>query len=269
MLPNIKISLGHIGYIGLLFLPAFLVIENSFLQKWWIFFSSLSLLDLINLIYITNGKLEKLPYSFFSSTFMVLVGTLFFITIFFSISKSMTTVNFKIKFKELMLVVYSSFFFVFVYHLSNMWLSLEINNRERSLFINNLEIHHINYGISLLIIVPFLFKYVSRLSIADRKLNKLKWSSQYRKFSITEYQHYYQYQKLIYILKKLKFFGFVFIGFIYGTVFDECFYYMNEFRGEIQYDKLYLNDTVIIWVSLAIIGISFFIWFYSLKKQKV
>ena len=232
-LPNIKISLGHIGYMGLLFLPAFLIIENEFLQKWWIFFSSLSLLDLINLIYITNGKQEQLPYNFFSSTFLSILIMLFIITFFFGISKSITTVDFKIKFKELLTVVYSSLFFIFVYHISNIWLvSQEIENKDRSLFINNLEIHHINYGILLLIFVPFLFKYISRVS------------------------------------GKLKLLGFIFIGFIYGTVFDECFYYMNEFKSEDLYDKLYLNDIPIMLVSLIIMVISFFIWFYMLKKQK-
>ena len=230
---NIKISLGHISYMGLLFLPAYLVIENDLLQKLWIFFSSLSLLDLINLIYITNGKLEQLPYNFFSSTFLFILIILFFIVIFFAISKSITTVDFKTKFKDLLIVIYSSVFFVFIYHLSNIWLvSKNIKNIDRSLFINNLEIHHINYGIFLLIFVPFLFKYISRLS------------------------------------NKLKFLGFTFIGFIYGTVFDESFYYMNEFKTEIQYDKLYLNNIFILLISLIIMIVSFFIWFYILKKQK-
>jgi len=232
-LPNIKISLGHIGYIGLLFLPAFLIIENIFLQKWWIFFSSLSLLDLLNLIYITNGKSEQLPYDFFSSTFLFILIILFIITFFFGISKSITTIDFKIKFKELLTIVYSSLFFILIYHSSNIWLvSKGIENKDRSLFINNLEIHHINYGIFLLIFVPFLFKYISRLS------------------------------------NKLKLLGFIFIGFIYGTVFDECFYYMNEFKSENLYDKLYLNDITIMLISLIIMVISFFIWFYMLKKQK-
>ncbi|HIP62158.1 MAG TPA: hypothetical protein EYG98_06340, partial [Sulfurovum sp.] len=52
----LHLSLGHIGYLGLLLIPAFLVIENSFLQKLWIFFAGLALLDLPTLMYITNNK---------------------------------------------------------------------------------------------------------------------------------------------------------------------------------------------------------------------
>jgi len=229
----LKLSLGHIGYIGLLFIPAFLVIEKDILQKLWIFFSGLVLLDLQNLIYITNGKIEIIPTSFYSSIFLTIIICLFLITVFFGISKSITTIDFKIKFKNLLLVLYSSIFFIMVYHISNIWLvSKGVENRDRSLFIHGLEIHHINYGVILLIFVPFLFKYISRLS------------------------------------KKLQILGYSFIGFIYGTVFDECFYYMNEYKSEKQYDELYLNDIPIILISLIIMTISFFIWFFILKKQK-
>ena len=114
-----------------------------------------------------------------------------------------------------------------LYHSINI-LNRDIPNDERSIYIANLEIHHINIGIILLLWIPFLFKYLPRFS------------------------------KNIY--KKL---GYIFIGFIYGTVFDESFYYILQNLNDEQY-----FDITVTLFSFIIMLTSFFIWFYYLRKEK-
>lgn len=233
----LHISLGHIGYVGLLLIPAFLIIENEYLQKWWIFFSGLALLDLPVLMYITNDK--PIDNSIFSSSInLTILIFLFLITALYGISKSITSIDFITKKKDLWIVFFSSLFFISIYHGSNYYLKevAKKTNDERSIFIeyinsygilDRLEFHHINYGIILLVLVPFLFKYASNLS------------------------HIY------------RFLAYIFIGFIYGTVFDECFYYMLQSVNDEVY--FHLIPTI---ASLIIMGMSFIIWFYIIKKKK-
>ena len=134
--------------------------------------------------------------------------------------------------KNLLYIIFFISLTILFYHISNIWLySQGVANKDRSIFINNLEIHHIDYGVILLIFVPFLFKYFNKYS------------------------------------KKFYFFAYAFIGFIYGTVFDECFYYMNTYKSEEQFDKLYLNSISVMVISVIIIAVSFGSWFYFLKKK--
>lgn len=224
----LHISLGHIGYLGLLLIPAFLVIENKYLQKWWIFFSGLALLDLPVLMYITNNKPIDSSI-FFSSINLTILIFLFLITIFYGISKSITKIGFVANKKNLLIIFISSFIFMSIYHGTNYYLKeiMGILNEKRSIFIGGLEFHHINYGIILLTLVPFLFKYASRLS------------------SI--------YRFLVYI----------FIGFIYGTVFDECVYYMLQDINDVTYQY-----PIPILASVIIMCASFTLWFYIINRKK-
>lgn len=93
--------------------------------------------------------------------------------------------------------------------------------------INGLEFHHINYGIILLVIVPFLFNYL------------------------------YNFKS-----KKYKLLGYSFIGFIYGTVFDEAYYYMLQ---EIS-DNAYFEISTTL-ASLGIMILAFMIWFFVLQRK--
>ncbi|HIP13800.1 MAG TPA: hypothetical protein EYG73_13915 [Arcobacter sp.] len=225
---HLHISLGHIGYTGLLIIPAFLVIDKVFLQKLWIFFSTLALLDLPNLLYITNNQ----PINnslFFSSLTITILIILFFLATLLGTSKSVSSNPITTSWKDLRLVVLSSLVFIIIYHSINSINSIlrATPNDERSIYIANLEFHHINIGIILLLWIPFLFKYIPRLS------------------------------KKIY-----KILGYIFVGFIYGTIFDESFYYMLNNVSDDNY-----FDILITLTSLIITIISFYIWFYYLKKE--
>ena len=156
----LHISLGHIGYLGLLFIPAFCVIDKEILQRLWIFFSSLTLLDLQNMMYITNNQSFKNENIFFNSITLTMLIFLFLIVTIYGVSKSISSKNFITKWKDLIIVTSSSLLFIFIYHGINI-INREIPNKERSCYIGTLECHHINYGILLLIFVPFLFKYIS------------------------------------------------------------------------------------------------------------
>ena len=220
----LHISLGHIGYISLLLIPAFFVIDNMYFQKLWIFFSTLTLLDLPNLLYITNNQ----PINnsiFFSSLTIIILITLFFLANLLGISKSMLSTPVTTKYKDLIIVGLSSLVFIIIYHGLNNF-SRHIPNNERSIYIANLEFHHINIGIILLIWVPFMFKYISRIS------------------------------------KRIcKILGYIFIGFIYGTVFDESFYYMLQNVSDENYFNMLITST-----TLLITIVSFIVWFYYQKK---
>jgi hypothetical protein len=224
----IHISLGHIGYIGLLFLPAFLIIENNYLQKWWIFFSGLALLDLPTLVFITNGKPIENSI-FFSSISLTILFFLFLISTLYAISVPIKNKNLVVGKKDLYVVFISSLFFMIVYHGMNLYLKVikDIPNQERSFYIGGLEFHHINYGIILLILIPFIYKYTTKLSGA------------------------------------YSFLSYIFIGFIYGTVFDEAFYYMLQDVS----DDAYFHSIPII-ASLSITLFSFIFWRYSFLKKK-
>ena len=154
---TLHIHLGHIGYIILLLMPSFLVIENNFLQRTWVFFSGLAILDLLNLVYITNNYK---PDAFTGYTIIIFIFLIFF-AFTLSISKSITSKDFSIKKESLLIVFLSSLFFMIVYHCSNFYLNVieNIKNEDRSILIRGLEIHHINYGIVLLVFIPLFFKY--------------------------------------------------------------------------------------------------------------
>ena len=222
---SVYISLGHVGYLCLLLIPAFLIFEKELLQKIWIFFSGLALLDLIPMIYITNNR-SPYEYSFLNSTTLFIIIVLFLISTLYGISSSPNTKNLIVKTRDLLTVLYSSLFFIFIYHGTNI-LNRDIPNEERSVMINGLEFHHINYGIALLVIVPFLFKYI----------------------------YYFK-------SKKSKIFGYIFIGFIYGTVFDEAYYYMLQ---EVS-DDAYFEISIIL-ASLGIMALSLTIWFFILNRR--
>lgn len=224
----LHISVGHFGYMGLLFTPAFFVIENNFLQKIWIFFTSLTLLDLQNMMYITNDLSLNMDNIFFNSVNIIILMLLFLLVTLFGTSKSISSKGFVTKWKDLMIVMISSFIIILIYHAINL-LIREIPNEDRSCYIGGLECHHINYGILLLVIVPFIFKFVSRLDLVAFKV-----------------------------------LGYIFIGLIYGTVFDESFYYMLQDVSDNNY-----FDILVTLISIMIMLISFFIWFYYLIKVKM
>ena len=223
----LHLSLGHIGYLGLLLIPAFLAIENSFLQKLWIFFAGLALLDLPTLVYITNNK-DIDNSIFLSSINFTIIIFISLTAMLYSISKSQTSTNSIIRIRDLIIIFLSSAFFISLYHGVNYYLKeiKNIANIDRSVFIGNLEFHHINYGIILLVLVPFLFRYTSKLS------------------------GIYMYL------------GYIFIGFIYASVFDEAFYYMLQDVSDNAYFAILPN-----FISFSIMITSFTIWFFIVKKN--
>lgn len=111
----LHISLGHIGYLGLSLIPAFLVLEKESLQKIWIFFAGIALLDLIPMVYITNNK-SPYEYSFLNSSTIVIVFALFFLAILYGLSKSRNNKNLIVKAKDLLIVVSSSVISIAAYH---------------------------------------------------------------------------------------------------------------------------------------------------------
>jgi hypothetical protein len=147
----------------------------------------------------------------------------------YGVSKHTDTTRFKTQPKSIYLVFLSSLFFMLLYHGLNYYLKLYKNvpNEERSIFINGLEFHHINYGLIFLILVPFLFKYASHFT---------------KLFSSLTY---------------------LFIGFIYGTVFDECYYYMLSNMTDDAY--LYPN---IFFTQIICMSFVCLFWFYLLKKEE-
>jgi len=222
-----NISLGHIGYIGLLIVPFFLIFKFDIFKKLWIFFSALAILDLKNLIYITNEKIDKIYSHLFDSYSIAAITLLFLLTSYLTIAKDKDLISSKIK---LVYVFFSSIFFMFVYHFSNYYMKeiKHISNEDRSIMINGLEIHHINYGIILLVFLPIVLKIISKVS-----------------------------NKLALILLN------IYIGFIYGTVFDEAYYYMLKKVSDEAY--LYLS---VIGVQVLITIIIFALWKYFLVKAK-
>jgi hypothetical protein len=222
------ISLAHIGYFILLLIPSFCITNNSFFQKLWIFFSGLTILDLPPLMYIANNK-DIDPSIFTSSITFIIIIFLALISMIYGLSDLKQNIYTQIKSKNIILIFSSSLFFITLYHGSNYYLKIykNIPNEERSIFINGLEFHHINYGLTLLIFIPMLFKYASKLS----SLKAI----------------------LIYL----------FIGFIYGTIFDECYYYMlNDMT-----DDAYLYSSVI-GIQLLFMMIVFSLWYYINKREK-
>jgi uncharacterized membrane protein YqjE len=217
------------GYLGLLIVPAFLVIDEHFLQKLWIFFTGLTILDLPPLMYIVNSKMID-SYIYTSSITLTILAYLSLIAMLYGISKSTKSINVKTEPKIVLLVFSSSLFFAIAYHGLNFYLKNyeKIPNEERSIFINGLEFHHINYGLVLLVLVPFLFKYASKLS-------SLKATSMY-----------------------------LFISFIYGTVFDECYYYMLSDMT----DAAYLYPSVM-GIQLLFMIIVFAVWYYIIKRKSI
>ncbi|HHB52747.1 MAG TPA: hypothetical protein ENK75_06920 [Saprospiraceae bacterium] len=222
----LHITIGHIGYLGLLFTPAFLIFHNQRYKNLWIFFSTITLLDLQNMMYITNNESYIIGNVLFNSIMLSMLILIFIVAIVFDIFKDLYDTNWKTTRQELGGVVCSSLFFIIVYHGVNIFLK-EVPNEERSCYLGSLECHHINYGIVLLVFIPLVFKYVSKQSS-----------------------------------RKLKFLGLMYIGFVYGTVFDESFYYMLQDVN----DKSYFDFSVTSF-SLLIMLIALLIWFYNLRKE--
>ncbi len=182
---HFHISIGHLGYLILLSLHPFRI-------KWhpaWTAAATLALLDLLHLIYLTNDRTTP-PISRY--LIYMLGATLVLLLMVWTLEriKSDTFVSGQ----STIVVALSALITISTYHLINFYLKYvqHVPNEQRSIMIGGLEIHHINYGIILLVFVPLLFH-------ATKKSVNL-----------------------------LSVMSLVFIGFIYGTVFDESFYYMLD-----------------------------------------
>jgi len=161
------------------------------LQMHWIWMvsSTLALLDLLHLIYQTNDlKIPAWPQYALFS-----MGTILLLLI-LAIALSHIKQDITIDRQSTVVIALSAIIAMSVYHLINVYLKFvqHIPNEQRSIMIGGLEIHHINYGIILLAFVPLLF---------------------YAKEQITSI---------------FSFVILILIGLIYGTVFDESFYYILD-----------------------------------------
>ena len=180
----------HISIGHLAYLSLLILLPFRFQMHWiWMVSSTLALLDLLHLIYQTNDL--KIPsWSQYTLFIMGTVLLLLMLAIALSHIKQNTTVSRQ----STVVIAFSAVIAMSVYHLINVYLKFvqHVPNEQRSIMIGGLEIHHINYGIILLTFVPLLFYAKEKMA---------------------------------------NFFSFVIlilIGLIYGTVFDESFYYMLD-----------------------------------------
>ncbi len=222
---EVDIHLGNISYMCLLFLSIYLVKSINIIKSLWIFFSTLASLDMLALMYIKNNK--DIPINFlydFPILDIVLISLL--ITFF------VKNIDFKVDFlpkKAILIMFVFSLVTMFVYHASNYYLKVVKNvpNEDRSIFIGDLEFHHINYGLMLLIFVPLFFKLAQKIS------------------------------------SKLSFFIYAFIGFIYGTVLDESYYYILK---DVT-DEAYLYPRVVVIQLIFTLILFVYMYVVNLKEK--
>lgn len=197
---GIWMSITDVGYIVLFHLHIsighfayllLLILLPSRLQMHWIWMvsSTLALLDLLHLIYQTNDlKIPAWPHYA-----LFTMGAILLLLI-LAIALNHIKQDITIDRQATVVMALSAIIAMSIYHLINVYLKFvqHVPNEQRSIMIGGLEIHHINYGIVFLVFVPLLFH-------ATKKTAGF--------FSVA-----------ILIL----------IGLIYGTVFDESFYYMLD-----------------------------------------
>ena len=221
---ELDIHLGNIAYISLILLSVYLVKSKNIIKSLWIFFSTLSLLDMTSLMYIKNQK--HIPTNFlydFPIIDIILISLL--------ITVLTKKIDFKINNlakKNILTMFIFSIIAMIIYHGSNYYLKIvkHVPNEDRSIFIGDLEFHHINYGLALLVLLPLLYKIAQNVS------------------------------------SKISFFIYAFIGFIYGTVIDESYYYMLK---DVT-DEAYLYPHVVI--IQFIFSIIIFLLMINVNKRK-
>ncbi|NKQ40699.1 MAG: hypothetical protein HF962_03925, partial [Sulfurovum sp.] len=153
---ELDIHLGNFAYMGLLFLSIYLTKKKNIIRSLWIFFSTLASLDMLALMYIKNE--ENIPSNFlydFPILYIILISML----ITFFIRKVSYNIDFVPK-KSIFIIFIFSILTMLIYHGANYYLKVikNVPNEDRSIFIGDLEFHHINYGLLLLIFLPLFFK---------------------------------------------------------------------------------------------------------------
>lgn len=180
----------HVSIGHLAYLSLLVLLPFRLQTHWiWIASSTLALLDLLHLIYQTN---DLKPPSWSQYSLFIMIAVLLLLVL--AIALSRIKQDIAVSRQSTVIIAFSTIFAMSVYHLINVYLKFVqlVPNEQRSIMIGGLEIHHINYGIILLAFVPLLCH-------AKEKTTGI--------FSFA-----------ILIL----------IGLIYGTVFDESFYYMLD-----------------------------------------
>ena len=132
--------------------------------------------------------------------------------------------------KNILTMFIFSIIAMIIYHGSNYYLKIvkHVPNEDRSIFIGDLEFHHINYGLALLVLLPLFYKIAQNVS------------------------------------SKISFFIYAFIGFIYGTVIDESYYYMLK---DVT-DEAYLYPHVVI-IQFIFSIIIFLLMIIVNKRKKI
>ena len=224
---ELDIHLGNITYISLIFLSIYLVKNKNIVKSLWIFFSTLALLDMTSLMYIKNQK--HIPTNFLYNLPIISI-----ILISLLITVLAKKINFKINKlakKNILTIFTFSIIAMIIYHGSNYYLKVvkHVPNEDRSIFIGDLEFHHINYGLALLILLPLFYKIAQNVS------------------------------------SKISFLVYAFIGFIYGTVIDESYYYMLKNVT----DEAYLYPRVILIQLIFVFMLFGFILMANTRKKDV
>jgi len=222
---SIHPSIGHLSYLVLLLTPVFMISNASKIYYTWIFFSIMTLLDLWNMILLSNHQLFNWNTALNSENghnAFILLYISFFIIV-------MSIIDFgnkrTISNQDFLAITGSSILFLSLYQFYN-HLNKSIPNEERSIFMGGMEIHHIHFGLLLLVLTPLFYKYL----ILSKKLSN-------------------------------KIIGYIIMGYIYGSVFDESFYYMlTNVTDEAYFDYRITSLSVFI----MILCISF--WYYCKKR---